>query len=365
MDVSAHSQSPTPPGGGVPGAGLDLVVASDCEQFLLVRDRDAEVTALLAIHDTRLGPAHGGIRRWRYDSLAAATADVVALASAMTWKCALAEVPAGGGKCVVLDRPGLEQPGARRAAAYRLVGRAVAQLGGRYCTGPDVGTTDDDLRVVATETPYVAVGDAGAGPGDLAAATAIGVASALAALAARLRRPLAGLHVVVQGLGAVGLALCERLAARGVRLSVADVMPARVAAAVARCGAQAIAPEAVLRTPADVFAPCALGGVLTAATARELPVRGVCGAANNIFADPVAVLELHRRGILVVPDFVANAGALVRGALWQLQRQAVPDARLERIGTTAGELLDAALVRGLPTTELALQRARERVGRAR
>jgi leucine dehydrogenase len=343
----------------------DVLEAADCEQVLLVRDRSADAMALVAVHDTRLGPAHGGIRRLQYASLHAAARDVVALAQAMTWKCALAEVPAGGGKCVLLDRPGFD-----RRAAYRLVGRTVQQLGGRFFTGPDVGTSDDDLREVAAVTKFVAVAPAPGqpGPGDLAKATALGVFAALTALAERLGRPLAGLHVAIQGLGAVGLELARCLRAAGARLSVADVMPERVAAAVA-LGAEAVASDRILQLPCDVFAPCALGGVLTAAVAASLPARGVCGAANNLFADDSpadrdAPSVLHRRGVLVVPDFVANAGALIQGATWHRTGVQVGPERLARIGITAGELLDRSRTADVPPSTLALQLARERLARA-
>ncbi|HEX5053196.1 MAG TPA: Glu/Leu/Phe/Val dehydrogenase dimerization domain-containing protein [Planctomycetota bacterium] len=337
----------------------DVLAASDCEQVLVLRDRVAAVTAVVAVHDTRLGPAHGGIRRLPYASLAAALADVVALAEAMTWKCALAEVPAGGGKAVILDRPGLD-----RAAAYRLVGRAVAQLGGRYFTGPDVGTTDDDLRVVAQETRFVAGGDGeGPTPGELTAATATGVAAALGALAARLELPMQGLHVAVQGLGAIGMQLCAQLHAAGARLTVADVVPARTAAAASSFGAAVVPAEQIVQTPCDVFAPCALGGVLTATVAAALPARGVCGAANNIFAEAEAATVLHRRSVRVVPDFVANAGALIVGATWRLQGVRVGAERLARIADTAGELLDRAEAELVPPSVLALQLAKERLAR--
>lgn len=329
----------------------------DCEQLTIVHDRTSGATAAVALHDTRLGPAHGGIRRWPYASLAEAVRDVVALARAMTWKCALADVPAGGGKAVVIDRPGLD-----RAAAYRLVGRTVAQLGGRFFTGPDVNTSADDLRAVAAETRFVASPDDD-GPGDLAAATAIGVAAALAALAERLGRPLDGLHVAVQGLGSVGMELCERLAARGARLTVADLSPERAAAAGARFGAAVVAAEAVTAVPCDVFAPCALGGVLTVPVAAALPALGVCGAANNVLADDDAAHVLHRRGVLVVPDFVANAGALIQGALWNLRGERVPAARIERIGATVRDVFDRAAAAGQPPPLVALAMARERVER--
>jgi leucine dehydrogenase len=337
----------------------DVLAAADCEQVLVVRDRRADATAVVAVHDTRLGPAHGGIRRWRYPDLGAAIGDAVALAQAMTWKSALADLPAGGGKTVILDRDGLD-----RAAAYRLVGRTIAQLAGRYFAGPDVGTGDDDLRVVAGETAHVAVGGDD-GPGDLAAATATGVFAALAALAERLPAPLPGLRVAVQGLGAVGWQLCRQLHAAGARLLVSDVVPVRAAEAATAFGAAVVAPERLLATPCDVLAPCALGGVLSRAVCEQLPARGVCGAANNVFADAESAAILHRRGVPVVPDFVANAGALIRGALWQLQRVRVGDDRLQRIGRTAGELLDRARAADVPPSQLALQVARERVAAAR
>ncbi|MEC8652838.1 MAG: Glu/Leu/Phe/Val dehydrogenase dimerization domain-containing protein [Planctomycetota bacterium] len=337
---------------------MDGATGQDCEQMRAVWDRASRAHVLVAVHDTRLGPAHGGIRRWRYDDAAAAARDVVALARAMTWKCALAEVPAGGGKAVILDRPDLD-----RAGAYRVVGRVVESLGGTFFTGPDVNTSAADLAVVAEETRYVATA-ADDGPGDLAAATADGVLSALVALAERLGRPVDQLRCIVQGLGAVGFGLCERLAALGASLIVADVVPARVDAAVRGLGARAIGVDEVFTTEADVFAPCALGGAITVEVARSIPVLGVCGAANNVFATAAAPAAAHERGLLVVPDFVANAGALIQGALWNLERCRVDRARLDRIGGTTGEVLARAAAEARPPIELALELARERVERA-
>jgi leucine dehydrogenase len=233
--MSRHSQNPA--------MASSAFGSDECERVVRVRDRDAGVTAILAVHDTRLGPAHGGIRRWRYDSVEAAHDDAVRLARAMTWKCALADLPAGGGKAVIVDHDGLD-----RQAAYRLVGRAVEQLGGRFFTGPDVGTTDDDLLVVARETKNVVdVGEHG--PGDLAAATAHGVFAAMTALAERLSLPMAGLRVAVQGVGAVGMQLCSRLSAAGARLTVSDVSPQRAAAAATVFGATVVPLESIVSTP--------------------------------------------------------------------------------------------------------------------
>jgi len=331
---------------------------SEPEQLHVLRDRDSGAVCVVAVHDTRLGPAFGGIRRWRYDDLDEAVGDVTALARAMTWKCALAGLPAGGGKAVILDREGLD-----RRAAYALVGRAVAQLGGRFFTGPDVNTTDDDLRVVREHTEFVAVGG-DEGPGDLAAATAEGVFLAAGALAARLDLPFDGLRVVVQGLGAVGMGLCERLARAGAQLLVHDVLDARVQQAVQRLGARALQADELLSTPCDVFAPCALGGVLTERSAAELPARGVCGAANNVFASPVAMRALHDRGVLAVPDVIANAGALIQGATWHLTGRRTTDDDLRAIARTADEVLGRSLAERRPPNEIALEVALERLSRS-
>ena len=321
----------------------------------MVRDRQAAAVAVVALHDTRLGPAHGGIRRWPYEGLGAAIADVVELAQAMTWKCALAGLPAGGGKAVILDHAGLD-----RAAAYRLVGRTVERMAGRFFTGPDVGTTAEDLDVVAAQTQFVA-GTSGEGPGDLAVATATGVFAALMALVDRLGAELAGIRVAVQGLGAVGMKLCELLHDAGAELIVADALNQRVEQAVAAFGAGVTAPGEIAMTACDVFAPCALGGVLTESVAERLPARGVCGAANNIFASAKAAQILHRRSIPVVPDFVANAGGLIAGATWSITGRRADLARIHQIQQTAAGLLRRSRDEDRPPHEVALQVAGERI----
>ena len=334
----------------------DSLIA-ECEQVLVVRDRASAAEAIVAVHSTKLGPAHGGIRRWAYADRDAAMADVVALARAMTFKCALAEIPAGGGKAVILDHGGLDREG-----AYRLVGRTVEQLGGAFYTGPDVNTTAQDLRWVGEETRFVAT-DAADGPGDLAAATADGVLSAWLALAAELELAPADLHCVVQGLGAVGMGLCQRLAALGARLSVYDVVASRVEHAVANFGAKAVLPDQLLQTACDIFSPCAMGGVLTETVAASLPARGVCGAANNVFASEAAADVLHRRSVPVVPDFLANAGALIQGAIWNLQQQRIAPERLQRIGVTTREILRRSRGNDRAPSQVALELARERLER--
>jgi leucine dehydrogenase len=333
----------------------EILATAEFELVQVARDRDSGSTAIVALHDTRLGPAFGGIRRHAYASIADGLGDVLALAMAMTWKCALAGLPAGGGKAVILDRPGLD-----RTAAYRLVGRTVAGLGGRFHTGPDVGTTAADLAIVALETPNVAVPD-DLGHGDLAQSTAVGVVAAIQAVAQRLGRPIDGLCVAVQGLGAVGSRLCRLLHAAGARLIVADLDAALAERTASACAATAVPPAALLTVDCDVLAPCALGGVLDLAAVPQLRALAVCGAANNIVADAAAGRLLHQRGILFVPDFVANAGGLIHGATQHLEGHAPAPERLQRIGAVAGEILDRSRRDDVPAGELAVALARQRV----
>ncbi|MCA8953991.1 MAG: amino acid dehydrogenase, partial [Planctomycetes bacterium] len=156
----------------------------------------------------------------------------------------------------------------------------------------------------------------------------------------------------------------ELLAGRGAELVVTDAVPARIEQAVERFGARAVAPEQILAEPCEVFAPCALGGCITEAVAETLPARGVCGAANNVFAAPAAAAALHARGVLAVPDFVANAGALIAGATWHLTGERVGHERIRRIGATAAELLARARSEGRPPHEIALELANERLAAA-
>lgn len=328
----------------------------DYEQVVFARDPATGARAILLIHSTACGNAFGGIRRWRYRDLGAAFADVQALARAMTWKCAMAELPAGGGKCVILDEEGLD-----RRAAYELVGDLVAQLGGRFHTGPDVGTTVSDLQTVASRTKHCAT----EAHGDLSGSTASGVFAAIEASARAAGFALPGKRVLVQGVGAVGSKLCERLRAADVELMVADLDRAVAEAAVARFGAVAVAADRATSTPCDLFAPCAVGGLIDEVVARRLPTRAVCGAANNVLASSSAGAVLHARGIPVAPDFVANAGGLIHGVTVELSgRMPLPE-RFARIGDVVGDLLLQSRRDGVPPAELALTAAKARVAAAR
>jgi leucine dehydrogenase len=279
------------------------------EQVLIREDSATGLRAIIAIHDTRLGPAAGGCRRWVYPDGASALDDALRLSRGMTFKNALADIPFGGGKSVILGTP------ERRPSDAQLetFGTWVDELGGRYVTAEDVGMGVRELRTVARTTRYVSgLGDGGVG-GDPSPFTAQGVLYGIgAAVAFRLgRRDLDGVRVAVQGLGSVGMTLCRLLHGRGARLLVADLDADRVALAVTEFGAEAVGVDAVLAADVDVVAPCALGAIWNAETVAALRAPIVAGAANNQLADDAVGDRLAARGVLYAPDYVINAGGVI------------------------------------------------------
>ena len=335
------------------GSGLDT---AEFEQVQILKDSQAGLLGFIAIHNTRRGPAFGGIRRWSYESADDALNDALLLAAHMTLKCALHGIPAGGGKAVICQRPGLDRP-----AAYRRLGQYVEQMRGRFYTGPDVGTEAADLSEVGSQTRYVASpGDAG--PGDLAEPTAVGVLAGIKTVSRRLGfSDLKGVSVLVQGLGAVGHHLARMLALSGARLLVADVRTDRVENAVREWEAQAVGVESVDSVSCDVFAPCALGGVITRENVSRLGAKAVAGSANNVLAHPECGVQLHRQGVVYAPDFVINSGALVQGAHYYLDGAVPPKERIEGIGDLLESVLAASADEDFPPEVVAEQLAREKL----
>jgi leucine dehydrogenase len=328
------------------------LAAHDFEQIQILRDDTAGMLAFIAVHDTRLGPAFGGIRRWRYRHPGAALADALRLAEAMTLKCAAAGVPGGGAKVVLIDAPSLD-----RCAAYRRIGDFVEQMNGRFFTGPDVGTETSDLEEVAQRTGYVARPDE---IGNLAEPTALGVFSGLQAVGDRLGFDgVRGLHVLVQGLGAVGHRLAQLLTAGSARVTVCDLDRDRVERVRAELEVEVVEPGLLLSVEADVWAPCALGGVVHDLSLEHLKVRAVAGSANNVLASPAHGAALFQRGVLYAPDFVINAGALIHGA-WSHIEGAPPErARIEAIGERIGSILDTSITEGAAPEVVAQRLARD------
>ncbi len=332
------------------------------EQVVTFTDPDSGAAGMIVLHSTRLGPAAGGCRLWRYPSDTAMAVDALRLAEGMSLKNALAEVPFGGGKAVIREPDGNFD----RAALFRTLGRRVAELQGRYITAEDVGTTVEDMVVVAGETAHVAglpqqTGRAG---GDPSPWTARGVFRAMQVAARhRLSAELGDLTVAVQGLGHVGFALCGLLHEAGARLLVAEPRSAVAARAAVAFDAEVMSSQALLAARADVFAPCALGGVLDAATVEGLRAKVICGAANNQLAGEAQSERLRDRGILYVPDFLVNAGGIVSGVSEYLGW--TPDEvirRVDRIGPRLEEILLRAEAQDVTPHHAAMLTALRRIG---
>jgi len=305
---------------------LASIAAQGHEQVIAFQDPPSGLRGFLAIHSTRLGPALGGVRLMRYRGEADALADVLRLSRAMTYKCGLAELPAGGGKAVLLDSSAL-----KRRRAFEAYGRIVQGLGGRFYTGGDIGIRPADLEAVGRATEWVAR-ESAPELGDVNQCTADGVCAAMRACLEARGIELRGAHVAVQGVGNVGLRLARILAEAGCRLTLADVDAARVRRAARALGADVASPARIALADADVFAPCALGGVLNAGSIARMRARIVCGAANNQLATPADAARLARRGILYAPDYLANAGGVIRGAEYHLLGRADSRASIEAIG---------------------------------
>ncbi len=340
------------------------------ERVVFAQDAESGLKAILAVHNTNRGPALGGCRFWSYASDEEALTDVLRLSRGMTYKSALAGLPLGGGKSVVIgDARALRRDPARREALFRALGRAVEQLGGLYTAAEDVGTSVADLELVGRETRHVA-GVAAGQVGDPSPYTAYGVFRGLqAAVKHRLGRDdLKGLSVAVQGLGHVGQGLCEQLSEAGAKLIVADLEEERVAETVRRFGARAADPETILASDCDVVAPCALGAVLNDDSIAALKATVVAGAANNQLAEPRHGEALRRKGVLYAPDYLINAGGIIviayeagrRGPRFE-RAQAM--AHIDRIYDTGLEIFARAEREGVATSTAADRLAEERFRR--
>jgi len=277
------------------------------ERVVAASEKDCGYHAVIAVHNTLRGPAGGGTRFWNYSSQDEALKDALRLAQGMTYKNALAGMPLGGGKAVLIGDNRTKD----RERIFRAHGRAVESLGGIYITAEDVGTDPSDMEHVRKETSHVA--GLASVTGDPSPITARGVFRAIQA-AGKYRwgyDNLSGKKVALQGLGHVGYALAELLHQAGAHLLVSDVDPAKVERAVAKLGASAVASGEIYAAEADIFAPCALGGILNDDTIPRLRAGVVAGAANNQLLEPRHGEALRERDILYAPDYAANAGGVI------------------------------------------------------
>ncbi|HEX3210701.1 MAG TPA: Glu/Leu/Phe/Val dehydrogenase dimerization domain-containing protein [Geminicoccaceae bacterium] len=335
------------------------------EQVIFFFDPPSGLKAIVALHDTTLGPALGGCRMWPYPSEAEALTDVLRLAKGMTYKAAMAGLPFGGGKAVIIGDPRKD----KSKALFRALGRAIESLGGRYYTGEDVGTTPADMDWAGAETAYV-LGRSSGGSGDPSPVTARGVWLGIRAAVEHClgHRDLDGIRVAVQGLGHVGYNVARLLAEDGARLIVADLDPTRAERAADEFGARPVDSDAIFQIEAEVLAPCALGGVINDDTVPRLTCRMVAGAANNQLLEPRHGAALRERGILYAPDYVINAGGLINIA--EELRPTGYDrgrvlARVQTIGETLIEVFERAEQANEPTSEIADRLAEERLRKAR
>lgn len=343
---------------------FDTLEHAGASELHCCTDPDNKLRAIVALHSTRAGPALGGCRFLPYPSDEAAIADAIRLAQGMSFKAALAGLPFGGGKAVIL------RPADRfdRTLLFQAFGRFVNNLGGRYITAVDSGTNLADMDQVACYTRHVS-GRHGDGL-DPSPDTARSVLMAMrAAVMQRVgRTSLQGLSVALQGVGNVGWELAEMLTREGARLVIADRNVDRLSRAVARFRATATDCDQIFLTPCDIFAPCALGGVINDQTVPLLRCRIVCGSANNQLARHDHADLLHRRGILYVPDYVANAGGLIRVALGYTAtgNPALRDeeirARTDAVGDTVSDILKLAEQEQCSPEQIADRLARQRLG---
>lgn len=286
----------------------------DHQEIALRQDPATGLTAVVAVHRYWAGlPSLGGCRLRDYSSGADAFDDVLKLSRAMSYKSVMAGLSYGGAKAVILGSP---EP-ANRQALFRAMGAWVDSFQGRFRTGVDVGITPDDVAIMATQTPYM-VGTADLNPAEVTAHSVFQAILTTAKDACQLTE-LAGVRVCVQGLGKVGMTLAALLSAAGARLIVSDIDRSAVAKAQAQFGARFVAPERAHAVEAEIFSPCALGGVINTQTIDELKVEVVAGAANNQLIDTAMDQALRERGILYAPDYVANCGGLLAVA-YQLNK---------------------------------------------
>ena len=337
--------------------------AEDHEQVVFCTDRNAGLTALIAIHDTTLGPALGGIRMRAYVSEEDAVTDVLRLSQAMTYKASLAGLEYGGGKAVVVAN----QPVTKREIVFRALGRAIESLAGRYIPTEDMGTTTADIEHVRAESRFgVGRAEVFGGGGDPSPMTAWGILCGLRACLEETdgKAEFQGLTVALPGLGKVGYSLAQYLHQAGARLIVADVDAARADKAKAELSAEVVDPTAILTQQCDILAPCAAGGIFNPETIPQLQCRIIGGGANNQLLTEEDGDALYARGILYAPDFAINAGGLINVAD-ELgpggYRRERAKAKTEQIYSTLKTLFAQAKQRDILPHRLAVTLAQERI----
>ncbi|HVQ39393.1 MAG TPA: Glu/Leu/Phe/Val dehydrogenase, partial [Pyrinomonadaceae bacterium] len=316
-----------------------IYAEAEHEEVVLWSDPASDYRGIIAIHSTALGPAVGGTRLWRYASDEAATLDALRLSRAMSYKNALADLPLGGGKAIIVGNNVVMD----REKVFRAHGRFVDSLDGRFITAEDVGTDPDDMEYIRMETPYVS--GLRTRSGDPSPMTAYGVFRAIQAAA--LHRwgssDLTKRTIAIQGCGKTGYHLAKTLFEAGAKLVVSDIDAGRLKTVVDDFDATPVAPDQILGAQADIFAPCALGGIINDETIPQLKVEIVVGSANNQLLEERHGEALHEIDILYVPDYLANAGGIINGCGELLSwPESKAQERVHRIYDTLRTILDLA-----------------------
>ena len=345
-----------------------LIRQWDGESVIIRFDRPTGAWIIIAIHSTRLGPATGGTRMKSYSSFKDALADALRLAAGMTYKFAVVGFPRGGGKAVIAIPPGFDNN--QRPDLLRRYGALIRQLGGLYETGPDVGTSSDDMDIIAeTGDPYVFCrSPEKGGAGDSAPATALGVFSGMQAVCEHLfnNPSLAGKRVLVQGAGSVGRILIDLLLEADAEVLFSDVDQETICHFRDELKLSCVAADDIYDAGCDIFSPCALGGVLNRKTIPRLKCRAVAGAANNQLAEPQDALKLRENSILYAPDYVISAGGAIaisgmEAMGWTKTRA---DEEVRSIRQTLRQIFKVAETEGITTDEAARRIAESRLAAA-
>ena len=331
-------------------------------------DEKSGLRCIIAVHSTARGPAAGGCRMWPYPNSEAALTDALKLSRAMSFKNAMADLELGGGKAVIIGDSRKD----KTPELFEAFGKAVERVGGRYWTAEDVGVSPADLTHARKHTKYVAgLEGHAAASGDPSPVTAEGVFRGIRLCVERAYgRDLQGVTVAIQGVGHVGAYLADKLHAAGAKLYIADVNQQALDEVSTRTGATIVSPDAIFDVEAQVFAPCALGGAVSAETLPRLKGRVVAGGANNQLATPEIGRALYERGMLYAPDYVINGGGIINVAaeIRALERDTAYNAgwvetKLSRLVETLGEVLDQSAGEKRPTNEVADEIAKARISR--
>jgi leucine dehydrogenase len=341
---------------------FDTLATMGHEQIVMCSDPSVGYKGILAVHSTKLGPALGGTRFWQYATDDEAITDALRLSRGMTYKNAVAGLHLGGGKSIIIG----DNKTKDREKIFRAHGRFVESLGGRYITAEDVGTSTKDMSYVQMETSHVA-GLAGKS-GDPSPVTAHGVFRAVQASANRKwgSDSLEGKTVAIQGCGSVGSYLAKELSAAGAKLIVSDIDSAKAARVAQLTGAKIVEGDAIFTADADIFSPCALGGIINDTTIPKLKVEIVAGGANNQLLEERHGDALQAKGILYAPDYVANAGGVINvyGEVVGWDEQRALD-KAEDIYDTILKVFDIAEAKHIPTYEAADRLAEQRLEEAK